>query len=61
MARSTEPSERVWEPERDGCTVQFVSAPGSTGEDPSRRGKAGGNSQKLRLFSLGNAMSGVPR
>ena len=52
MARSAEPSERVWEPDRDLCTVQPVPAPGSIVEDPSRRGKAGGNSQKLRLFSL---------
>ena len=60
IARSTEPSERVWEPNRSGYTVQPVPAPCSTGEDPSRKSKAGGNSQKLKLSSLGNAMSGAP-
>lgn len=60
MARSTEPSERVWEPNRGGYTVQLVPTPCSTGKDPSRRSKAGGNSQKLKLLSLGNSMSGAP-
>ena len=61
MAKSTEPPEWVWGPDRGGgYTVQPVPATCSTREDPNRSRRAGGSSQKLRLFSLGNAMSGAP-
>lgn len=60
MARSTDPPEWVCGPDRGGYTVHPVPAPCSIKEDPSRSSKAGGSSQKLRLFSLGNAMSGAP-
>ena len=57
---STDPPECVKGPERGGYTVHPVPAPCSITDEPSRRIKAGGNNQKLRLFNLGNAMSGAP-
>ena len=42
--------------DKGGYTVQPVPAPCSTTEVPRRSNRAGGNSQKLRLFNLGNAM-----
>jgi hypothetical protein len=40
--------------------VQPVPAPASTTLDNTIKHKAGGSSQKLILFNLGNAMSGDP-
>lgn len=45
--------------ERGGYTVQPVAAPPSTAAEQTRRNKDGGRSQKLRLFSRGNARSGT--
>lgn len=45
--------------ERGGYTVHLVLAPLPTNEDRSKRKKAGGRSQKLRLFIRGKAMSGA--
>jgi len=60
IAKSTDPPEWVCGPAKGGYTVQPVPAPCSTNDDPSNSSKAGGNNQKLRLLSLGNAMSGAP-
>lgn len=60
MTISTEPPEWVWGPDRGGYAVQPVPAPCSTKVEPIKRRRAGGNSQKLRLFSLGKAISGEP-
>jgi hypothetical protein len=43
-----------------GYTVQPVPAPDSTKDDNNNNIKDGGNNQKLRLFNLGNAISGAP-
>lgn len=40
--------------------VQPVPAPAPANADVSKRTKAGGSNQKLRLFIRGNAMSGAP-
>lgn len=60
MARSTDPPEWVWGPDKGGYTVQPVPAPCSIKEEPNKSNRAGGKSQKLRLFSLGKAISGAP-
>jgi len=43
-----------------GYTVHPVPAPDSTKLDNNNKIKAGGNNQKLKLFNLGNAISGAP-
>jgi hypothetical protein len=60
IAISTLPPECAFIPDKGGYTVQPVPAPCSTKEDPSNKNKAGGNNQKLKLLSLGNAISGAP-
>jgi hypothetical protein len=45
---------------KGGYTVQPVPAPTSTREDERSRRSAGGNNQKLMLFSRGKAISGAP-
>ena len=60
IARSTDPPEWVWGPDKGGYTVHPVPAPCSTKEEANRRSKAGGNNQKLKLFNLGKAISGAP-
>jgi hypothetical protein len=40
--------------------VQPVPAPISINEEEKSNIKEGGNNQKLKLFSLGNAISGAP-
>lgn len=47
-------------PESGGYTVQPVPAPTSTTEDKRSSKKEGGNNQKLKLLSRGNAISGAP-
>jgi len=60
MAQSTEGPAWARFPDSGGYTVHLVLAPPLTKEDKRRRKKAGGKSQKLRLFIRGNAMSGAP-
>lgn len=60
MTRSTDPPPWDCSPERGGYTVHPVPAPASTKAEASSSVKAGGNNQKLMLFSRGNAMSGAP-
>ena len=60
IAMSTDPPEWVWGPDNGGYTVHPVPAPCSTNEDPNSNSNAGGNNQKLKLFSLGKAISGAP-
>lgn len=43
-----------------GYTVHPVPAPFSTAAEDTRRIRAGGSNQNLRLFSRGNAISGAP-
>ena len=50
IAISTEPPEWANGPDSGGYTVHPVPAPCSTKEEPSSRIKAGGSSQKLKLF-----------
>lgn len=45
-------------PASGGYTVHPVPAPSSTNAERIRRVREGGNSQNLRLFSRGKAMSG---
>jgi len=45
--------------ESGGYTVQPVPTPDSTTLDTTNKISAGGSNQKLRLFSRGNAISGV--
>jgi len=45
--------------ERGGYTVQPVAAPPSTAAEQTSKNSEGGSSQKLRLFSRGNARSGI--
>jgi len=47
-------------PANGGYTVQPVPAPISTQELNNNKIKAGGNNQKLMLFSRGKAISGAP-
>lgn len=60
IARSTEGPECARFLARGGYTVQPVPAPFSTAADDTSKIRDGGNSQNLRLFSRGNAMSGAP-
>jgi hypothetical protein len=46
--------------ERGGYMVQPVPTPDSTQLDKSNKIKDGGNNQKLKLLSLGKAISGEP-
>lgn len=46
--------------ERGGYTVHPVPAPLSTAAEHNKSVNDGGNSQKLMLFSRGNAISGAP-
>jgi len=43
-----------------GYTVQPVPAPPSAKPDNINKIREGGNNQKLKLFNLGNAISGAP-
>jgi len=60
IAISTEGPECPMPPDSGGYNVQPVPAPSSTKTDPTNIINAGGNNQKLKLFSLGNAISGDP-
>ena len=58
IAKSTEPS--VAKADNGGYTVQPVPAPAPVILDNNNKVKDGGNNQKLKLFNLGNAISGAP-
>jgi hypothetical protein len=58
IAKSIDPPE--WNSIDDRGTVHPVPAPPSTKDDDINKIKAGGNSQKEMLFSLGKAISGAP-
>ena len=60
IAISTHGPECPMPPDSGGYKVQLVPAPSSTKTDPTNIINAGGNNQKLKLFSLGNAISGDP-
>ena len=61
IAKSTAgPECDPWFPDKGGYTVHPVPAPDSTNDEKSNKSKAGGKSQKLMLFSRGNAISGAP-
>jgi hypothetical protein len=60
IARSTEgPACAIFDA-RGGYTVHPVPAPFSTAAEDSSNNNEGGNSQNLKLFNRGNAMSGAP-
>jgi hypothetical protein len=52
----------VWpaNPAKGGYTVQPVPAPVSIKLEVNKHKRAGGNNQKLKLFSLAKAISGAP-
>jgi len=60
MAQSTEPPECVWIPDSGGYTVQPEPTPVSINDELTNNISAGGNNQKLILFSLGNDISQAP-
>ena len=60
IAKSTAAPECAMTPDSGGYTVQPVPAPTSTKLEVNNKLKDGGNNQKLKLFNLGNAMSGAP-
>jgi hypothetical protein len=60
MAKSTALPGWPTIPDNGGYTVQPVPTPRSTILEVSNRFKENGKSQKLKLFSLGNAISGAP-
>lgn len=60
IIRSTAPPEWDWMEESGGYTVHPVPAPLSTNALTSNNIKEGGSNQKLTLFNLGKAISGLP-
>jgi hypothetical protein len=60
MAKSTLPPECATIELKGGYIVQPVPAPVSTINDKTNNKNAGGNNQKLKLLSLGKAISGLP-
>jgi hypothetical protein len=60
IAKSTDGPECIIILLNGGYTVQPVPTPLSTKLDNSNNNKEGGNNQKLKLFNLGNAISGPP-
>jgi len=60
IPKSTAGPECASMPASGGETVQPVPTPTSIKEDRSRSASEGGNSQKLRLFRRGKAISGAP-
>jgi hypothetical protein len=60
ITRSTEDPGWPAIDDSGGYNVQPVPAPPSENAESIARAKAGGSSQKLKLFNLGNAMSGAP-
>jgi hypothetical protein len=60
IAKSTEPPEWAVIPDNGGYTVHPVPTPASQSTELINNNSAGGNNQKLMLFILGNAISGLP-
>jgi len=60
IAKSTDGPVCVFTEANGGYTVQPVPAPNSGKLEVNNKINAGGNNQKLKLFSLGKAMSGAP-
>jgi hypothetical protein len=60
IAKSTDGLEWANTPDSGGYTVHPVPAPPSTTLEVSNKTSAGGNSQKLKLLSRGNAISTAP-
>jgi len=60
IAKSTAGPECEIAPDKGGYTVQPVPTPPSTKLELIKRISAGGNSQKLKLFNLGKAISTAP-
>jgi len=60
ILKSTAPPECAILPLKGGYIVQPVPAPLSTKVDVNNSNIEGGNIQKLKLFNLGNAISGTP-
>jgi hypothetical protein len=60
IAKSTAGLEWANMPDKGGYKVQPVPAPPSTILDVNSKVKEGGSNQKLKLFNLGNAISGPP-
>jgi len=60
IAKSTAPPEWLAILDKGGYTVHPVPAPTSTNALLKSRIRLGGKSQKLILFSRGNAISGAP-
>jgi len=58
MAKSTAESEFI--ADKGGYTVHPVPTPTPTLQDNNNNKNEGGNNQKLKLFNLGNAISGLP-
>jgi len=58
IAKSTDASEAI--ADNGGYTVHPVPAPAPVTLDSNNRLNDGGNNQKLKLFSLGKAISGPP-
>jgi hypothetical protein len=60
IAISTEVPGCASMPLKGGYTVHPVPAPPSIAAETTNKKNAGGKSQKLKLFNLGNAISGAP-
>jgi len=60
ITRSTAIPECDCNEDNGGYNVQPVPAPPSAKPDIISNNKDGGNNQKLKLFNLGNAISGAP-
>jgi hypothetical protein len=60
IPKSTAPPEWLVIPASGGYTVQPVPIPASHKTELINKSKDGGNNQKLILFILGNAISGLP-
>ena len=60
IAKSTAAPECANTPLKGGYSVQPVPAPHSTQKLKYNNKKDGGSNQKLKLFNLGNAISGAP-
>jgi hypothetical protein len=60
IAKSTLPPECASTELKGGYIVHPVPAPVSTNKDNTNRVKAGNKNQKLKLFNLGKAISGLP-
>lgn len=60
ITRSTDTPECECIDDNGGYAVQPVPGPPSASPESISKNKDGGSNQKLRLFNLGNAISGAP-